>query len=192
MDKQIILGSKSPRRKQLLGDAGLNFKVDAKDVEEIYPSDIPLEEVPTYLAKLKANPFENTLSKDQLLITADTIVILGDKILGKPMDLEEAKEVIHLLSGKLHKVITGICLTNTDKQIIFSELTEVKFYPLTAKTINQYVEKYQPLDKAGSYAIQEWIGLVGIEYIKGSYSNVLGLPIARLLREMEKFGISIL
>jgi len=189
--KKLILGSKSPRRQNLLLDAGYAFKVVAKEVEEIYPDDLEPEKVPEYLAKLKGEVFRDDLTEDQLVITADTIVILNDKIIGKPKSKQNAIETLTELSETEHKVVSGVSLLSNEVQKCFSELTMVKFSPLSEAMIHHYVEKYEPYDKAGSYAIQEWIGLVGIEYIKGNYYNVLGLPMTRLIKELEIFGVTI-
>jgi len=186
----LILASKSPRRSQLLQDAGLSFEVIIKDVEEIYPPTLDLQEVPAYLAKLKAAAFTPELRAEEVVITADTVVIFEDKILGKPKDKEDAYQTLRILSGQKHEVITGVCLTTKDQQSTFSEKTIVDFYELSERTIQHYIEKFEPFDKAGSYAIQEWIGLIGIKSIEGNYSNVLGLPVSRLLRELEIFGFS--
>ena len=189
--KKLILGSKSPRRQNLLLDAGYAFKVVAKEVEEIYPDDLEPEKVPEYLAKLKGEVFRDDLTEDQLVITADTIVILNDKIIGKPKSKQDAIDTLTELSETEHKVVSGVSLLSKEGQKCFSELTMVKFCPLSEAMIHHYVEKYEPYDKAGSYAIQEWIGLVGIEYIKGNYYNVLGLPMTRLIKELEVFGVKI-
>lgn len=185
----LILASKSPRRSQLLQDAGLAFEVVIKDVEEVYPPDLDLQDVPVYLAELKAEAFGSYVKGEEVVITADTIVILEDKILGKPKDKEDAYQTLRMLSGQKHVVITGVCLTSQNQKITFSERTVVDFYELSEKTIQYYIENFEPFDKAGSYAIQEWIGLIGVKRIEGSYSNVLGLPVSRLLRELEAFGI---
>ncbi len=190
--KKIILGSQSPRRQKILADAGYAFELGIKEVEEIYPDDLKPEDVPEYLAKLKASAFTNDLSENQIVITADTVVILNDKIIGKPKSKEDAIQTITELSGTEHKVISGVCIIEKSKQISFSELTLVKFRDLNKQMIEHYVEKFQPFDKAGSYAIQEWIGLVGIEYIKGNYYNVLGLPMTRLINELELLGITLM
>lgn len=186
MSYNIILGSQSPRRQTVLKEAGLDFKIATKNVEEIYPDDLPLEEIPVYLAKLKAEPFKEELGENDLLITADTIVILGDLVLGKPKDENDAFEALKKLSGQPHQVITGVSLTTKNQQTSFSDETIVAFYELTEDQIRHYIQEYKPYDKAGSYAIQEWIGLVGINWIKGNYYNVLGLPVARLLQELKK------
>lgn len=172
----------------LLKEAGLGFEIRIKEVEEIYPSTIRKEEVPIYLAELKAAALKENLAPEEVLITADTIVILEELILGKPKNKREAIETLRMLSGEKHTVVTGVCLTSTSKQKVFSCKTTVHFMDISEEDIEYYVEKYEPYDKAGSYAIQEWIGLVAIEKINGSYYNVLGLPVAQLLQELKDFG----
>jgi len=188
----IILASKSPRRSQLLQEAGLDFEVVVREVEEIYPPDLLPSVVPAYLAELKSAAFSAEIKKGEVVITADTIVILDEQILGKPKDKEDAYRTLRLLSGKRHEVVTGVCLLSQAEKKVFSESTFVSFYELSDALIEHYVEKYQPFDKAGSYAIQEWIGLVSIERIEGNYSNVLGLPVAQLLRALKGFGVDFL
>jgi len=184
---KIILASNSPRRQMLMKEAGLNFEIRTKDIAEDYPSTMLPSEVAPYLSTIKAAPFMEELQQDELLITADTIVVLDKLILGKPKDQNDAFYTLKLLSNSTHDVFTGVCLTSLDKQLVFTCKTSVTFYPLTDEIITDYIEKYKPYDKAGSYAIQEHLGLVGIEKINGSYYNVLGLPIAQLLREIEQF-----
>lgn len=176
MNKKIILGSGSPRRKELLAALGFIFEVRTKDTDESYPTAMSCEEVPTFLAKQKAAALLSELNEDELLICADTVVILDNQILGKPANKVEAREMLHLLSGKTHKVITGVFIGDSKQEEIFSEITEVTFNTLSENLINYYIDKYQPFDKAGSYGIQEWIGFVGVKAIFGSYSNVIGLP----------------
>ena len=176
MNTKIILGSGSPRRKELLANLGFTFEIRTKDTDESYPSKMTCEEVPTFLAKQKANALLPELSSDELLICADTVVILDNQILGKPANKEEAIAMLNRLSGKKHDVITGVFIGNNEKQLIFSEKTAVTFNKLSQADINYYIDNYQPFDKAGSYGIQEWIGAIGITNILGSYSNVIGLP----------------
>lgn len=161
--------------------------VDIQEMEEVFSEDLPAEEVPKHLSKLKALAYLDTLKDDDILITADTIVSLGNKILGKPSSLGEAKQMLFELSGKRHKVITGITLTTRKTSVTFSCTTEVKFSNLSKDAIAYYVNHYKPLDKAGAYGIQEWIGAVGIESIEGSYYNVMGLPVHMLYRELLPF-----
>jgi len=183
----VILASQSPRREELLRGIITNFTTKTKPVEEVYPSNLSTEEIATYLSNLKASAFENDLEDDDIVITADTIVCLGDTILGKPKDLEEATEMLTLLSGKTHEVITGVTFLSKEKRISFWDKTAVTFYPLTAKEINFYVEDNEPYDKAGAYGIQEWMGYIAIKEIKGDYYNVMGLPLHKVYRKMLKF-----
>lgn len=176
MNTKIILGSGSPRRKELLANLGFTFEVRTKDTDESYPSKMTCEEVPTFLAKQKANALLPELSSNELLICADTVVILDNQILGKPANKEEAIAMLNSLSGNKHDVITGVFIGNSKKQLVFSEKTAVTFNKLSQTDINHYIDNYQPFDKAGSYGIQEWIGAIGITKIIGSYANVMGLP----------------
>ncbi|MCG6188833.1 Maf family nucleotide pyrophosphatase [Maribellus maritimus] len=182
-----ILASKSPRRQQLLNSLGIDFKVQLKEVEEKFPDDLTMEEIPVYLAKLKATPFLAELKEKDLLITADTIVCFNKKVLGKPSDYEDAKQMLAGLSGNEHQVISGVCLTSEKKQTSFYSTSNVQFKVLSDKEIEYYISKFKPFDKAGAYGIQEWIGAVGITHIEGSFYNVMGLPIQRLYEEVQKF-----
>lgn len=182
----LILGSSSPRRQQLLKEAGINFSVKTKDTAEIYPSTIPPEEVPVFLAKLKAHAFSNELA-NQTILTADTVVIIHGQILGKPADDDEAIHMLKTLSGNMHEVITGVCIYNKNKEVTFKDVTEVYFKKLADEDIFSYVKRSKPFDKAGAYGIQEWIGLIGIEKIVGSYFNVMGLPVHMVIEELRKF-----
>jgi septum formation protein len=184
---KIILASKSPRRKELLAGLNLPFEVIVHEVDEIFPDDLPLEAIPVYLAKLKAEPFINELKSDTLVITADTIVWIDGVVLGKPNDYQHAAEMLRQLSGKKHVVVTGVCLTTKEKQVAFSASTDVWFKNLNNDEIDYYLKNYQPYDKAGSYGVQEWIGYIAIERIEGSYFNVMGLPVQRLYEELKKF-----
>lgn len=184
----FILASNSPRRKELLTNVDLPFEVHTlPDVNESYPDELEHEKVAEFLARKKASSYLSELSDNMLLITADTIVLLHDKILGKPSDLSDAKRMLHELSGQTHRVITGVCLTSVEKQTSFSAFTNVTFDTLSDDEIDFYVEKYRPLDKAGAYGVQEWIGCVAVKHIEGSYYNIMGLPIHRLYRELEIF-----
>ena len=183
----VILASKSPRRQQLLEALGINFIVQTREVDEIYPQGLKKEQVPVYLSQLKAKPFLENLKQFDLLITADTVVCLKDEILGKPKDKEEAQRMLGALSGNEHQVITGVCLSSKNKQHPFYSLTNVRFKPLTSEEIDYYISEYKPYDKAGAYGIQEWIGTIGIEHIEGSFYNVMGLPIQKLYEEIQKF-----
>ena len=182
-----ILATKSPRRIQLLSELGLPFTVKSYEVPEFYPENLGMLEIPVFLAKRKALPFEGQLHLNDLLITADTIVWLVEEILGKPADAAEARKMLQKLSGRIHQVVTGVCLKSRNKERCFSEVTNVEFKELTDKEIDYYLENYNPCDKAGAYGIQEWIGLVGITRIDGSYHNVVGLPVQRLYTEILAF-----
>jgi len=186
-DYNFILASKSPRRQQLLESLGLTFSVRLKEVEEVYPEDLSKEQVPVYLAELKARPFIGELTENEVVITADTVVCLENKILGKPKDYNEAFSMLANLSGKEHQVITGVCLTSKHKSTSFYSLTNVMFKELTSQEIEYYISEFKPYDKAGAYGIQEWIGTIGITHIEGSFYNVMGLPIQKLYEEIQKF-----
>ena len=193
MDKPIIvLASKSPRRQALVKEMGFPFEVRIKEVEEKYPSDLQSEKVPIYLAELKSKPFSTSLNDNELLLTSDTVVILNDLILGKPKDKEDAQRMLRSLSGKSHKVVTGVCLTSNSHSISFSETTIVHFSDLTEREIDYYIDKYKPFDKAGAYGIQEWIGAIGIHKIEGCYYNVMGLPVNKIYSVLRgEFGLAI-
>jgi septum formation protein len=185
---EIILGSASPRRKELLSEMGISFRVEVRSGEEIFPETLDIDEVAGYLSREKSKLFEITgIGQNQLVITADTIVVVEDKILGKPANTEEAKNILRLLSGKVHRVITGVTLLTRKKSHTFSVSTDVFFKQLSEDEIGYYVTHYQPMDKAGAYGIQEWIGHVAIEGINGSYFNVMGLPTHRLWEELSVF-----
>lgn len=182
----VLLASKSPRRRELLGMLDIPFEtVEIKDIDEIYPSDLEKEEVPAFLSQLKARAYLSQLKKDDILITADTIVLLDGEIIGKPRDLDDAKKMLKKLSGKTHRVITGVSISTKTVTHTFSTVTEVEFALLSEEQINYYVDTYKPLDKAGAYGIQEWIGAVGVAGIKGSFYNVMGLPIHQLYQRLK-------
>ena len=182
----IILGSQSPRRKELLAGLDLQFTIKViPGLKETYPNTLKGEEIPVYLAEQKADAY--TLADNDLLITADTIVWLDGKVYGKPTDEEEAKNMLRALSGKTHEVITGVCLRTNQKNVSFASTTKVTFAQLTEEEIEYYIRKYRPMDKAGSYGVQEWIGYIGVEHIEGSYFNVMGLPIQRLYTALKQF-----
>lgn len=183
---KLILASKSPRRQNLLKEAGFRFELRPKSIDESFPGSLPLEEVPVFLAEKKANAFIGELQKDELLISSDTVVILGDQIINKPEDLSDARRMIQGLSGHMHRVITGVCLTEKNKQTSFSEETKVFFKTLEEAEIDYYLQKYKPLDKAGAYGIQEWLGMIGIEKIEGCFYNVMGLPLAHLYQHLKQ------
>ena len=184
----LILASGSPRRQMLLQGLDLEFEIKVKNTEEEFPKEMNYTEVPEFLAKLKANAFdEEHLNNNDVIITADTIVVLEGEIIGKPNSKKEAKQTLKRLSGKEHTVITGVCLTSKEAQSSFSSATQVKFRTLNSDDIDYYVEQYEPLDKAGAYGIQEWIGYVAIEKITGSFYNVMGLPTQALFEELIRF-----
>ncbi|QTD37835.1 septum formation protein Maf [Polaribacter batillariae] len=179
----VILASKSPRRQQFFKDLNIDFTIELKEVEEIYPKELKGKEITEFLADLKSKPFTN-LSKNDLLITSDTIVWLENKMLGKPKDETEAFEMLRSLSGKNHEVITSISIKNKNFQKIITDITTVTFKELTNEEINYYIKNYQPFDKAGAYGIQEWIGFIAIENLQGSYFNVVGLPVHKLYKAL--------
>lgn len=184
---KIVLASNSPRRKELLSGLGVDYVVRTlPDVDESYPPSLGGEAIPAYIAREKATAYKPTLGLDELLITADTIVWLNGIVLGKPEGREGAIEMLRLLSGKSHQVFTGVCLTTCKWQKSFTAMTEVKFATLTEEEIVYYVDRFAPMDKAGAYGVQEWIGFIGVEAISGSYYNVMGLPIQKLYQELVK------
>ena len=183
----FILGSNSPRRKEILKEIGLDFSVYPSNIDENFNKEIELEDIPVFLAEKKANALKNKLKENDILITADTIVIYKNELLSKPENSYQAKEMLEKLSGKSHKVITGVCLSNKNNKSIFSCETIVTFNDLNKFEIEFYVNKYKPFDKAGSYGIQEWVGLIGVKKIEGSYTNVVGLPASMVYTELKKF-----
>ncbi len=185
----ILLASKSPRRQELMQLLDLKFEIPASiEVEETYPLSLPAEKVPEYLSQKKASAYRNTLKENEILVTADTVVILGSEILGKPHSEDDAIDMLKKLSGNTHKVVTGVTITSSAMQKTFSAITEVDFDILSDEDIRHYVSHYRPLDKAGAYGIQEWIGAVGIKAIRGSFYNVMGLPVHRLYKELRAFN----
>ena len=182
----IILGSNSPRRKKILEELGLKVKVIGSNIDESIIQNKNLEKVPIILAKKKAFALKNKIKSNDLLITADTIVLLKDEILTKPQNEEDAKRILSKISSKTHQVITGVCILINGKEHSFSNTTKVSFDKLDLNDIDFYIKKYKPFDKAGAYGIQEWIGLIGIKKINGSYSNVVGLPASRLYQELKR------
>lgn len=185
---QLVLGSKSPRRQELLKGMGFDFVVRTQDSDESYPDSLPLEEVAEYIASQKAKVLLNTLSDTELLVCSDTAVIVDNQFLAKPANREEAILMLTTLSCKSHKVITGVHLSTSTQQWSFSDTTFVTFSSLTSEEIAYYVDHYKPYDKAGSYGIQEWIGYIGIDKMDGSYFNVMGLPTAKLWKELTRLG----
>lgn len=184
MDK-IILASQSPRRKQLMELAELEFEIIIADVDETNPPGMPGAEVPAFLARKKAGAIAH-LADGAIVIAADTVVLLGDLILGKPIDAEHAQKILRQLSGRMHTVVTGVCIRKGEKEIVFSSTTEVYFRQLTDTQIAHYIRNYKPFDKAGAYAIQEWIGVTGIGKINGDYYNVMGLPIGDVILALKR------
>jgi septum formation protein len=188
--KKIVLASQSPRRKQLLEWAEVSFDVMVQPTDESYPSTLPVPEIPVHIARQKGLALleknKHIDRSNTIIIAADTVVVLENEIIGKPADREDAIKILTDLSGKQHQVITGVVLFDNGREIAFSDITHVWFHPLTLEQIAFYVDKYQPYDKAGAYAIQEWIGVTGIEKIEGDFYNVMGLPVSRVLKELSK------
>ena len=185
---RIVLASNSPRRRELLNGLGLDFQVRVLDgIDESYPESLDMVDIPLYISKKKAEAYRTGMADDELIITADTVVAVGERILGKPADNFEAADMLRLLSGRSHHVVTGVTLMTKQKQHSFTSTTEVWFSHLSEEEIEYYVQRFHPLDKAGAYGIQEWIGFVGVERIEGSYFNVVGLPIQKLYRELLYF-----
>lgn len=185
---EILLASKSPRRHEIFKLLNLKVRIiDNFNFNEKFPEDIPISDVAEFIAKSKAQQYQKYIKTNQILVTADTLVVLKNEILGKPKDLKQATIFLKKLSGKTHKVITGVSISTTDKNLSFRETTYVKFKKLSDDIINYYVEKYKPLDKAGAYGIQEWIGLIGIEKVVGCYFNVMGFPAASFMEKLKLF-----
>jgi len=183
----IILASQSPRRLDLLRGLNIPFEVQEVDVEESYPSQLVGVDIPMFLAEKKANAFIPQMKENTLLITADTIVWHEGCVFGKPTDKEDATRMLKSLSGKTHQVITGVCISTLLKRKTFHVISEVRFSRLTPEEIEYYLQNFQPYDKAGAYGVQEWIGYIGVEYIEGSYFNVMGLPVQRLYTELKRW-----
>ena len=187
LNKKIILASQSPRRRQLLEQAGFTFEIKTKPIEESFPADMPVDEVAPFLARQKARAAREFITGDEVLLTADSVVILGDTIYNKPEDAEDARRILRALSGQVHRVITGVCLLSKEKERVFSGESRVHFAELSDDEIDYYIRTCQPFDKAGAYAIQEWIGLCKIDRIEGTYANIMGLPVDLVYREMGNF-----
>lgn len=187
MIRKIILASQSPRRKQILEWAEIPFDIIVPDADESYPESLAVEDIPVYIAHSKINTVKNNTQVDKTLplVAADTIVVLGNEVLGKPKDAQEAFRILKKLSGNTHRVITGVCIYYEERIITFSEITEVEFKTLSDNQIRYYIERYKPFDKAGAYAIQEWIGITGIKSIKGDFYNVMGLPAGKLWEKLS-------
>jgi len=186
---KIILASQSPRRKQLLEWAEVPFDVVVSDSDEMFPPTLTQEEIAIHIARNKAIAVQNKTKTDQVILAADTIVVLNDNIIGKPIHREEAIAILMALTGEKHKVITGVVLLKGDEEISFADITEVEFNMLSGGQIEYYVDKYKPYDKAGAYAIQEWIGVVGIKSINGDFYNVMGLPVNRVVTALNEFEV---
>ena len=184
--QKIILASQSPRRKQLLEWAEVPFEIIVKKTDEHYPFGLRPEEIPVYIARNKALAVKPEIKKGSILLAADTIVVLGEAIIGKPVHREEAVSILLALSGQKHRVITGVVIIKDEQEILFSDITEVEFHELSVSQIEFYVDKYKPYDKAGAYAIQEWIGVIGIKSVIGDFYNVMGLPVSRVVQELNK------
>jgi septum formation protein len=184
----IVLASQSPRRKQLLEWAEVPFEVLVKETDEHFPPGLAPEDVAVYIARNKALAVQQQVGDDRVVLAADTIVVLGDNIIGKPVHREDAVSILLALSGEKHRVITGVVIRKGEEEIAFADVTEVVFHDLSVTEIEFYVDKYKPYDKAGAYAIQEWIGVVGIRSINGDFYNVMGLPVSRVVRALESFN----
>ena len=183
----IILASGSPRRKQLLEWAEIPFEVKSRSTDESYPAGLNPQDVAIHIARNKALAVVNECPKDSIILAADTIVVLDQRIIGKPADREDAIEILSALSGQHHRVITGVVILKNEMEKTFSDSTTVQFHSLTRQEIEYYIDKYKPYDKAGAYAIQEWIGVVGIHSVQGDFYNVMGLPVSRVVRELQSF-----
>ena len=184
----IILASNSPRRRELLGGLGIDYEVRVlSDIDESYPATLPVADIAEFIAAKKADAYRATMADNELIITADTVVICGNEVMGKPTDEADACRMLRQLSGRVHHVTTGVCLTTSQQQRRFSVTTEVTFKQLSDEEISYYVTRYRPFDKAGAYGIQEWIGYIGCTGLNGSYYNVMGLPVQRIYQELLKF-----
>ena len=185
---RIILASNSPRRRELLAGLGIDYEVRTiQGIDESYPTDLPVNQIAEYIAAEKAAAYQKQMAADELIITADTIVVVDIEVLGKPQDANDARRMLHQLSNRTHQVITGVCITTVEKQRRFSVITDVTFKALTDEEIDYYITNYRPFDKAGAYGIQEWIGYIGVTGLHGSYFNVMGLPVQRIYNELRDF-----
>ena len=182
----IILASQSPRRKQLLEWAEIDFEIIAANTDESFPENLSIEDVAIHIAAEKAKAVQKKAA-EKIIIAADTIVVLNNEIIGKPVDREDAIKILNKLSGSHHKVITGVVILQNEKRVSFADTTDVEFHSLTQNQIEFYVDKYKPYDKAGAYAIQEWVGVVGIKCINGDFYNVMGLPVSRVVQALKDF-----
>lgn len=185
--ERIVLASQSPRRRQLLEWAEIPFDVIVRETDEAFGPELAIVDVPVHIARNKALAVQAELSHHRIVLAADTIVVLNDQVIGKPVDRNDAVQILSALSGNRHEVITGVVIRSGDHEVAFADVTEVDFHSLTTSEIEFYVDKYKPYDKAGAYAIQEWIGVVGIKSISGDFYNVMGLPVSRVVRELKKF-----
>ena len=186
--RPLILASSSPRRQYLMKEAGFTFTVEKPDVDEVFPDDLPADQIARYLASLKAEFFRPDL-RDQIVVTADTVVILGKRVLNKPGDRSEAIEMLSSLAGKTHTVMTGVCILTKEQEVSFDDSTQVTFQDLDQNEIEYYIDHYKPYDKAGAYGAQDWIGMVALKKIEGSYFNVMGLPIHKVYQELKAFAV---
>lgn len=186
--RKLILASKSPRRSFLLKQAGFEFDVNAVDIdEENYPKDLPVNEVAAYLAREKARAAQHFITKDEIILASDSVVIVNNEIFGKPLDYADAVRILRALSGQVHHVITGVCLLSKEKEVVFSDIALVHMDELSDEEIDYYIKNYEPYDKAGAYAIQEWIGLCKISKIEGTYANIMGLPVHLVYEKLRSF-----
>jgi len=186
--QRIVLASQSPRRKQLLEWAEVEFDIIVPHTDESFPPEMAIQELPIHIAREKAKSIQSELSHQRIILAADTVVVLNNKVIGKPTDRADAIHILQQLSGKKHQVITGVVILSGEKEVAFADTTDVAFHQLSIQQIEFYVDKYKPYDKAGAYAIQEWIGVIGIKNIAGDFYNVMGLPVSRVVKELEGFG----
>lgn len=187
--QKIILASQSPRRKQLLEWAEVSFEVIVQSTDEVYPPHLTIENIPVHIAKQKVEAVKELINdSSRIILAADTVVVLNNEIIGKPADADDAINILQKLSGKTHRVITGVVIDYAEGEVTFADITEVQFHELTQEQIEYYVKHYKPFDKAGAYAIQEWIGVIGIKCINGDFYNVMGLPVSRVMKELEKLA----
>lgn len=184
--QKILLASQSPRRQQILKDSGFDLDIIKIDVEEDFPSHLQAEEIPLFLAQKKAEAYELPIQEDEILVTADTVVWLNQQVLNKPLDMQDAQNMLRMLSGQKHTVYTGVCIKTGKSQHVFFDQSDVYFNTLNEASINYYLEHYKPLDKAGAYGVQEFIGYVGIRRIEGCYYNIMGFPVAKFIEEIKK------
>ena len=185
---QLILASQSPRRKELLEGLGIPFCVRViEGIDESFPENLPIEDIPVYISKQKASVYAKCIAEDEVVLTADTVVVCQGQVLGKPKDEDDARRMLNLLSGRTHEVITGVTVKTREEEKSFSVVTEVQFKSLTPQEIDFYIRRFKPFDKAGAYGIQEWIGYIGVISIRGSYFNVMGLPVQRIYEELKTF-----